>query len=449
MRVRQAWTRETGASNVIAVLDTGAQLNHPDLAGRLVAGRDIVNNDSDPSDDNGHGTWVSGIIVGKANDGYGIAGISWSDKVMPVKIMDGQGTGSSADLIAGINWAADHGADVINMSVGGFPWSQLVQNAVNDAWDAGAVLVGAAGNNRREETYYPASFDNVVSVSATQVQDEFSNWSSWGPKVDVSAPGSSVLTTNCYTCTYADHDSWGQHTYISGTSFATPNTAGVVALIRARFPTYTPAQVVSRLIGTVDDLGYDGWDNRYGAGRINAFRAVGGSVGQPSVPAGDSRESNNSISSARKITVGATTRPSIYPAGDVDWFAVDVPRAGRIDVRVTGIVDSRAYPWNKSPIPVDPIVELYSTSGTLLRHVDAVGESGTELARWTVTGSDPDPRQGLELLRERQPGRRTRSPRPTSTPRRRSRRSRTRHRGRPPSAASPSRGSPSTRPSPT
>ena len=386
MRVRQAWTRETGASNVIAVLDTGAQLNHPDLAGRLVAGRDIVNNDSDPSDDNGHGTWVSGIIVGKANDGYGIAGISWSDKVMPVKIMDGQGTGSSADLIAGINWAADHGADVINMSVGGFPWSQLVQNAVNDAWNSGVVLVGAAGNNRREETYYPASFDNVVSVSATQVQDEFSNWSSWGPKVDVSAPGSSVLTTNCYACTYADHDSWGQHTYISGTSFATPNTAGVIALIRARFPTYTPAQVVSRLIGTVDDLGYDGWDSRYGAGRINAFRAVGGSVGQPSVPAGDSRESNNSLGSARKITVGATTRPSIYPAGDVDWFAVDVPRAGRIDVRVTGIVDSRAYPWNKSPIPVDPIVELYSTSGTLLRHVDAVGESGTELARWTVTG---------------------------------------------------------------
>ena len=386
MRVRQAWTRETGASSVIAVLDTGAQLNHPDLAGRLVAGRDIVNNDSNPSDDNGHGTWVSGIIVGKANDGYGIAGISWSDKVMPVKIMNGQGSGTTADLIDGINWAADHGADVINMSVGGFPWSQLVQNAVDDAWDAGAVLVGAAGNNNRRENYYPASFNNVVSVSATQVQDEFSHWSSWGPKVDVSAPGSSVLTTNCYACTYADHDSWGHHTYISGTSFATPNTAGVVALIRAKYPNYTPSQVVNRLIGTVDDLGYDGRDDRYGHGRINAFRAVGGSVGQPSVPAGDSRESNNSIGSARKITLAATTRPSIYPAGDVDWFAVDVPRAGRLDVLVTGIVDSRAYPWNKSPIPVDPIVELYSTSGTLLRHTDAVGASGTEVARWTVTG---------------------------------------------------------------
>jgi hypothetical protein len=352
-----------------------------------VTGTDIVNGDSNPTDDNGHGTWVTGIIVAKANDGYGIAGISWSDKVMPVKIMDREGTGTTADLIDGITWAADHGADVINMSVGGFPWSQLVQNAVNHAWNSGAVLVGAAGNNRRQESYYPASFDNVVSVSATQPEDEFSNWSSWGPKVDVSAPGSSVLTTNCYTCTYADHDTWGQHTFISGTSFATPNVAGVVALIRARWPSAPPSDVVNRLKSTVDDLGYDGWDNRYGQGRVNAFRAVGGSVGQPAVASGDSREWNDWRSSARKISLGVTTRPTIYPAGDVDWFAVDLPRAGRLDVRVTGVVDSRAYPWNRSPIPIDPIVELYSSSGTLLRHVDAVWEGGTELAQWTVSGA--------------------------------------------------------------
>lgn len=386
MRVRDAWSHTKGASNVIAVLDTGVQANHPDLAGRLVAGIDLVNDDATAADDNGHGTWVSGIIVAKANDGYGIAGVSWTDKVMPVKIMDSQGLGSTADLMEGIRWAADHGADVINMSVGGFPWSQVVQDAVNYAWTNGVVLVGAAGNNRREETYYPASYTNVVSVSATQPQDEFSNWSSWGPKVDVSAPGSSVVTTNCYTCTYGGHDTWGTHTFISGTSFATPNVAGVVALIRARYPAYTPTQVVNRLVSTVDDLGYAGWDNRYGAGRVNAFRAVGGSVAQPSQPARDGLEGNNSLGTARKITLGATARPSIYPAGDVDWFAVDVPRAGRLDVRVTGVVDSRAYPWNRSPIPVDPIVELYTTSGTLLRRVDAALEGGTELAQATVSG---------------------------------------------------------------
>ena len=148
-----------------------------------------MNTDTNAADDNGHGTWVAGIIAANPNDGYGIAGISWRDKILPVKVMSGTGTGDTADLTAGIIWAADHGATVINMSVGGFPQSQYVQDAVNYAWSKGVVLVGAAGNNNREETFYPASFDNVVSVSATQINDEFSSWSSYGPKVDVSAPG--------------------------------------------------------------------------------------------------------------------------------------------------------------------------------------------------------------------------------------------------------------------
>jgi type VII secretion-associated serine protease mycosin len=386
MRVRDAWGVETGGAGKIAVLDTGVQSAHPDLSGRVLAGYDFVNDDSNAGDDNGHGTWVAGIIAAKVNDGYGIAGISWSDKILPVKIMSREGTGSSSDLASGIIWAADHGATVINMSVGGFPYSQYVQDAVTYAWNKGAVLVGAAGNNRREEVFYPASMTNVVSVSATQVNDEFSNWSSWGPNVDVSAPGSSVLTTNCTTCTYADHHTWGSHVYISGTSFATPNVAGVVALIRARYPDYTPQQVVSRLVNTVDDLGYGGWDKKYGHGRVNALRALGGSVAYASVSGGDALEPNNSIGGAKWIPLGNTTRPSIYPAADVDMFAVEVPRAGRLDVRVRGVVDTRAYPWHKSGLPVDPVVELLTTSGTLLARVDNEYESGVELAQTTVSG---------------------------------------------------------------
>ena len=387
MRVRDAWSLSTGASNVIAVLDTGVQFNHPDLAGRLLTGYDFVNDDTDASDDNGHGTWVSGIIAANANDGYGIAGVSWSDLILPVKIMNGEGSGSTADLLAAIRWAADHGADVINMSVGGFPYSQAMQDAVNYAWSKGAVLIGAAGNNRREENFYPASFDHVVSVSATQPDDEFSNWSSWGPKVDVSAPGSSVLTTNCYVCTYGGHNTWGSHTYISGTSFATPNVAGVVALMRARYPSYTPQQIVDRLIATVDDLGYPGFDVKYGRGRVNAYRALGASVGGGSTSTGDSLEPNNSLAQGRWLALGSITGPSIYPAGDVDTFVVDVPRAGRLDVRVTGVVDSRAYPWNKSGLPVDPIIELYNASGGLLARVDNVWEAETELASVSVSGA--------------------------------------------------------------
>lgn len=387
MRVRDAWSRSKGGSNVIAVLDTGVQADHPDLKGRVLAGRNFVPStpNNNAADDNGHGTWVAGIIAANANDAYGIAGISWTDKILPVKIMNANGTGSTADLIDGIYWAADEGAEVINMSVGGFPYLSSVQNAVNYAWGKGSILVGAAGNNNREERFYPASLTNVISVSATQVNDEFSNWSSYGPAVDVSAPGSSVGTTNC-TATICPNRSWGAHTYISGTSFATPNVAGVVALMLAEYPERSPAWVVDRLISTVDDRGYAGWDNRYGRGRVNAFRAVGGSVVQPTRLGGDGLETNNGLSSARVVGLGVTTRPTIYPAGDVDTFAVDVPEAGRLDVRVTGVVDTRAYPWNKSGLPVDPTVELYNTAGTLLKRVDAVWESGTELAQVSIGG---------------------------------------------------------------
>ncbi len=386
MRVRDAWSLSRGGSGVVAVLDTGVQADHPDLSGRVLAGRDFVNNDSNAADDNGHGTWVAGIIAAKPNDGYGIAGISWSDKILPVKIMNSSGTGSTSALVSGIVWAADNGATVINMSVGGFPYSQAVQDAATYAWNKGAVLVGAAGNNNREERFYPASMNHVISVSATQPQDEFSHWSSHGPAVDVSAPGSSVLTTNC-TASTCPHPDWGSHTYISGTSFATPNVAGVVALIRAKNPTWTPQQVVDRLYATVDDLGYAGFDNRYGRGRVNAYRALGASVAASSRPAGDGLEPNNILGAARWIPLGSTTRPSIYPAGDVDVFAVDVPRAGRLDVRVTGVVDARNWPWHKSTLPVDPIVELYTSSGGFIKRVDGQWESGTELAQHTVTAA--------------------------------------------------------------
>ncbi|MBA4170691.1 MAG: S8 family serine peptidase [Chloroflexi bacterium] len=385
MQVRDAWSRTTGGTNVIAVLDTGVQANHPDLMGRVLTGYDFVNYDTNAADDNGHGTWVAGIIAANANDAYGIAGISWTDKILPVKIMNSSGMGNTSDLTSGIIWAADRGAQVINMSVGGFPYSQYVQDAVNYAWDKGSVLVGAAGNNNREESFYPASFTNVISVSATQCNDEFSHWSSYGPAVDVSAPGSSVHTTNCIA-TICPNRSWGAHTYISGTSFATPNVAGVVALLRAENPTRSPQWIVDRLISTVDDLGYSGWDKRYGHGRVNAFRALGGSAAQAGRLAGDGLETNNTLAAARVIGLGVTTWPTIYPAGDVDAFAVDLPRAGRLDVRVTGVVDARTWLWRGSALPVDPIVELYDTAGTLLKRVDAVWESGTELAQVSVSG---------------------------------------------------------------
>ena len=323
MRVRDAWSLSVGATaGIVAVLDTGIDFGHPDLTGRILPGHDFVNNDGVAADDNGHGTWVSGIVAANANDGIGIAGISWLDRILPVKIMNASGTGDTSDLTSGIVWATDHGATVINMSVGGFPYSQFVHDAVRYAWDRNVVLVGAAGNNAMQTQFFPASYPEVVSVSATQVDDEFSNWSNYGADVDVSAPGASVLTTNCPVCKPIEQDISGDHryTYISGTSFAAPNVAGVVALIQAQYPTMSNAWVVSRLKSTVDDLGYAGWDSRSVTG---GSTHIGPSVARR--PRSRSRPATHTSSTARSRRRRSSAwarrfiRRSIRPAMWTSW----------------------------------------------------------------------------------------------------------------------------------
>jgi subtilisin family serine protease len=398
MRVSDAWSLTTGAANVVAVLDTGISFVHTDLAGRIYAnpgesgsgretngrdddgngfiddvnGWDFVNGDRKPADDNDHGTWVSGVIAANPNNAQGIAGISWSDKILPVKVMDAAGSGYTSDLARGIRYAADRGAKVINMSVGGFPYDIAVKSAVDYAWSKGAVLIGAAGNNRREETYYPASYPNVISVSATQADDEFTNWSSYGTAVDVSAPGADIQTTDCGGCSTASAGGTA-YTYVSGTSFATPNTAGVVALIRARYPTSSNQQVVDRLLATVDDLGFPGWDNRYGMGRVNAMRAVGGSTAAIVSATGDAFEPNNTIGAARGVGLGTAWQPTIHPASDPDHFRFAVPRAGRLEVTVTPVVD--AVRWPMSSLPVDPVVDAWNAAGAAIGHSDDLSDS--------------------------------------------------------------------------
>ncbi|HYM53052.1 MAG TPA: S8 family serine peptidase, partial [Candidatus Dormibacteraeota bacterium] len=386
MHVREAWSIGTGGSNLIAVVDTGVWAAHPDLAGRLVPGYDFVNNDSNPADDNAHGTWVSGIIAANANDGLGIAGISWTDRIMPVKVMDENGLGMTSDVAAGIHWAVDHGASVINLSIGGFGDSQLLREAVDYAWARNVVLVAAAGNFRSAGPFYPASYPHVISVSATQADDEFTNWSNFGADVDVSAPGASILTTNCNRSTVSSCKYTGAHIVISGTSFSSPNVAGVVALLRARNPGWTNASVVSRILSTADDLGYAGWDNRYGHGRVNANRALGGSNGPASPSPGDALEPDNAFSSAKTAAINTTFRPSIHPAGDVDYIAFNVPRAGRLDLSVTPVIDTVRLPM--SSLPVDPVLNIYNAAGALLLHVDnPADQRATEVARIQVAGS--------------------------------------------------------------
>ena len=164
----QGWDLSTGSAAVtIAIVDTGVDLSHPDLASKIVPGYDFVNSDSLPQDDNGHGTHVAGIAAAIGNNGTGIAGVSWGARIMPVKVLDLSGNGSFADVAAGMTWAVDHGAQVINLSLGGTSSSSVLQDAVDYAYANNVTVVAAAGNSGSNFVLYPARSPHVIAVAAT------------------------------------------------------------------------------------------------------------------------------------------------------------------------------------------------------------------------------------------------------------------------------------------
>lgn len=260
-----AWDTTTGDSNIIvAVVDSGVRASHPDLAGKVLAGYDFVANDNDPTDENGHGTAVSGTIAPASNNLLGVAGVAWGNPILPVRVLDANGSGTYSAISNGIIYAADHGAKIINMSLGGTSSSSTLQDAVNYAWNKKCVLIAAAGNNGNDITFYPAACNNVVSVSATDPTDVRPTWSNYGSYVDVSAPGVDILTL------------YGADQYAawSGTSFSSPVTSGVVALMASANPALSNTQLVDLLLKNSDDIGTVGYDIYYGNGRVNANRAV-------------------------------------------------------------------------------------------------------------------------------------------------------------------------------
>ncbi len=269
----------------VAVLDTGVKLDHPDLANSLISGRNIRNPSLPPEDDDtegGHGTRVAGIIAAETNNGTGMAGTaychsSWTAKVtiIPVKIMDSLGEGTDADAAAGIMWSAENGADVINISAGGPEESRILQEAVNHAYNKGCVIVAAAGNND-SEAWYPAACSNVISVAATDWNDERADFSNYG-KIDVSAPGMDI-----WSCSNWDSSTTLPAYYSgSGTSFSSPFVAGLAALVLLQNPGYGPDQVRETIERSCVDIGSAGYDKYTGRGRIDVYRALGRDFNTP------------------------------------------------------------------------------------------------------------------------------------------------------------------------
>jgi thermitase len=266
-----AWDVTTGSSGVkIAILDTGIDQDHEDLASKIVSQENFT--DSPTLDDlYGHGTHVAGIAAAATNNGKGVAGVGYNSSLLNVKVLNDQGSGYYSWVANGIIWAADKGAaKVINMSLGGSVKSTTLENAVNYAWGKGVVLAAAAGNSGSASPLYPAYYKNCIAVAATDENDAKASWSSFGKWVDVAAPGVNIFST-FPNHPYVIDKSLG-YDYGSGTSMATPHVAGLAALVWATGYGSSNASVRSRIESTADKI--PGTGKYWIWGRINAYNAV-------------------------------------------------------------------------------------------------------------------------------------------------------------------------------
>jgi type VII secretion-associated serine protease mycosin len=268
----EAWSHTNGAGVIVAVVDTGVRADHEDLGGRVLAGHDFVGPGDGRTDPNGHGTHVAGIIAANADNGVGIAGAAPGVHILPVRVLDAGGSGSMSTVAAGIIWAADHGARVINLSLGGDSDSVGVRVAMQYAISKGAIVVAAAGNNgdkpvpERNHPTYPGADPEAVAVAAVDASLNHPGFSNTGAYVDLAAPGVGVLSTFS--------SARNAYAFMDGTSMATPYVSAAAALVVATNPALKPAQVAATLEDTARDLGPAGPDGAFGHGLVNPLAAV-------------------------------------------------------------------------------------------------------------------------------------------------------------------------------
>lgn len=372
----QAWDITTGSNSVIvAVIDTGVLLNHPDLSSRLIAGYDFISDptsandgdgiDSDPNDlgddpqgasSSFHGTHVAGTIGAATNNTTGVAGVTWQSRIMPLRVL-GVGGGTDADIAQAIRYAAglsnssgtvpSERADIINMSLGGPGFNQTQNGAIQAARAQGVVIVAAAGNENVSTFSYPASYDGVVSVSAVDINSQKAPYSNYGTKIDVAAPGGDMgvdlngdgFLDGVLSTIGSDVGDLG-YWFSQGTSMASPHVAGVLALMLAVNPNLTPDDIDLLLAGThpdtmiriTRDLGTVGRDDIYGHGLIDASQAV---IAAQSIPGGTGTIPTESI-----LAVSST---SLDFDNYITSLPVDITNAGTGTLNITNITDNA--PW--------------------------------------------------------------------------------------------------------
>ena len=272
----EGWQITRGSSAVVvAVLDTGIDSNHPEFQGRILPGFDFVNEDSDPEADHPHGPQVSGILAANADNAFGVAGVDHRAKILPVKVLNSQNSGTTADLVQGLLFAAAQGAHVVNMSLINYPLTSALNDALQVARDAGAILIACAGNGGigNADVSGPGASPLTISVGATDHNDARASFSGTGQALDVVAPGLGLPTV-------LFNSSQNQTSIFSGCSAATPVVSGIVSLLLSLDLSLTHEEVYTILTQTAEDMvgppseDTPGRDNFFGFGRVNMHAAL-------------------------------------------------------------------------------------------------------------------------------------------------------------------------------
>jgi len=345
-----AWDYSLGNGVTVAILDSGVNAAHPDLQGRLVPGWNFYENNSNTADVNGHGTRVAGVVAAASNNGTGVASLAWNAMLMPVRISGADGYAYWSTIASGLNWAANNGARVANISFMAHT-SSTVQSAAQYMKSKGGLVINSAGNTGAFDG--TAASDAMISVSATNSSDTRTSWATWGNHVDLSAPGEGIWTTS----------SSGSYGAVSGTSFSSPLTAGVVALMMSANPSLAPSQIESILKSTAVDLGTVGYDQYYGYGRVNAASAV--------QVAAQTRVSDTQPPTVAISSPVAGTVKGLFP---VDVSAADNVSVSRVELFVNGGLiasDSTApygFSWDTTKI-------ADGSANLVARAYDATGNS--------------------------------------------------------------------------
>lgn len=341
MQASAAWDVATGTGVTVAVLDTGVYANHVDLQGKILVGRNVTAgtlNASDTSDIQGHGTWVSGVVTAVANNATGGASVAPGTQVMPIRITDRtDGYATFGDMAAGITWAADHGARVANLSYGGAAGSSTVINAASYMMSKNGVVIVAAGNDNIDYGYAGSPY--LYVAGATDTSDAKASFSSFGNFVDIAAPGTSIYTTNRS----------GTYSVVQGTSFATPNVAGVAAVVIAANPLLAPNDVLTVISSTAVDLGTAGWDKYFGYGRVNEVAAAQKAV--TFQPLDSTAPAVNVSSPTGGSTVSGLTGVQVKASDSSGVKSVALLVNGtQVAVSTTGVSNVFSFSWNTTTV---------------------------------------------------------------------------------------------------